>query len=667
MLAGANGPGSTTARSSRCALRIGPAFQSGICSSPSPSWPALRRLVPLATLAVLVFLLPGSVPAQFTATNANPGLPGRVIIQGGTLQVAPTLQPALDPQIAAAMQQAGQPAFALAEFDPPVAAAGDRVRYRVVLTASTEAVSLPGEPPVPPGLTLEFVGKGFSYGSGPAGAQPRTTFLYRARVERPGDFTVPAFEANAQARTVTIPAATLRAVAAGAAPPASGPRLVLEAPAETVYVGQSFPIRAMVLDASIAGGVGISPVQLLGDWFITESGTRYTREARNIGGALVQAMIIETTITPIKSGHLAVFGLGHSPVPRNPFGGAVELVNYQPLLDSEPVTVTVENLPREGRLPGFTGGIGRFSVETPQLSTPDARTGEPLSLTFAVRGQGNLSRLVPPPLEPVRGWQVFPPTSQPGGPGPPSLAGGVVFRYTLIPMSDRVRATPPIPLSFFDPQRKAYVDATVPPVALRVTGPNLEAIASSGAAARAASADKPDDTEPQLALAGLMDAPGRVVRTLAPLQTRGWFLGLQAFPALALGGLWWWDRRRRFLATHPDIVRRRVARRGVRRALRQARRAAGGSDAAALVTAGVQGLREAAAPLAGARPEALVCADVLAALPPPARTAEEGRMVRELFAAADRLQFAGAPVDHAGLLALHPRLEALLRQWRERL
>jgi len=168
-------------------------------------------------------------------------------------------------------------------------------------------------------------------------------------------------------------------------------------------------------------------------------------------------------------------------------------------------------------------------------------------------------------------------------------------------------------------------------------------------------------------LTGLAETPGWSVQSLAPLQRRGWFLALQLVPALSLGGLWVWDRRRRYLEQHPEVIRKRRAQRGLRRQLRLARRASSARDAAGFVTGAINALREACAPHGAANPEALVCADVLEELPAPERHGPNGEVVRRFFAAADSLRFGGVTRDGSDLFSLQPDLERLLDQLKARL
>lgn len=632
----------------------------------------ITRLAGLLAGVALWFIGAVSLLGQTSAPVIQP----RIIGPGGQIIIQPgvnVLQPSLDPQMAALMQQAGmdQTVTVKAEFDPPVIALGQTATYRVVVTAMIEGVALPDKPPTPPGLQLSFAGRGFQYGTGGGLMQPRTTVNYRVSVTAPGNYVMPSFTGSANGKDVKVPEARLQVLPANAPTSvAATARLVIEVPEQEFYIGQAIPVRLVLLDPGNNTVQAISQPQILGEAFISEPvPTRYRREFRPTEGRVLSAHINEVTAFPIKEGKLEFSAQAYAHVRRASSNPLAPQVLESVLMSSEPVTVTVKHLPKEGELPGFTGAIGMFAVEPPKPSTNTVRAGEPLTLTVTVRGQGNLTRLVPPKIERVRGWQAFPPMPDASPPYVIQQQNATHFTYTLIPINARVTTTPAIPFSYFDPAQKTYVDLTIPPVPITVMAAPGGTVATAEIAKVSAPGFDESDSFPgerELMLTGLAETPGRR-GNLRPMQDRPWFLLLQLVPAAALGGLWAWDRRRRYLAEHPEVVLKARARRGLKRQLRRARAAAAARDAAGFVTAAVNAMREACAPLASANPDALVCADVLQALVPVERDGREGIVVRTLFSAADALRFVERTPDGVALLKLQPDLELLLAKWRARL
>jgi hypothetical protein len=167
-------------------------------------------------------------------------------------------------------------------------------------------------------------------------------------------------------------------------------------------------------------------------------------------------------------------------------------------------------------------------------------------------------------------------------------------------------------------------------------------------------------------LSGLAPTPGKTVASLKPLQTRGWFVGVQLVPVIGFFALWQWDRRRRFLEAHPEIVRRRQARRALRHERHELEKAVAAGNATAFVLHAADAMRIAVAPHFPAHPQALVCGDVLAQLDTADQNAQAGETVRKIFAAADA-RFGLTPQTQADLLALPSAVEAVLLKLEEKL
>jgi hypothetical protein len=344
--------------------------------------------------------------------------------------------------------------------------------------------------------------------------------------------------------------------------------------------------------------------------------------------------------------------------------------------------LNVRPLPTEGQLSGFTGAIGSFAVGPPKLATNILCVGDPVRLTVTVinRSDAPFARLVAPPPPKAPEWQVFaatdhapaqpvPPTrSSPFNmlgprPQPESMQGAVTFNYTLIPLAETARATPPIPFSCFDPRSGSYADLTIPSLPVTVT-PGATPADLTALTQPPSTADQP---EQELVLQGLAASRGRIAASLVPPQQQAWFPLIQLAPAAFFFGLWNWDRRRRYLERHPDILLRRRARRALRRQRRVMQRAARVADAPRFAAAAVTAMRVACAPRYPAEPRALVGADVLPLLPEPDRSGRPGEVVRRFFAVTDATRFGTAAPNPADLLPLQPDLERVLQQLEERL
>ena len=606
----------------------------------------------------------------------------------------PTTPPLQDPLMSL---MASQPRLditsvvtATAAFDPPVVGPDELSVYRVTFNALEQSIEWPEQLSIQPSAKIRAGARGQILQTVGPFLEARTTFNYRVRSAGLGVYIVPEFIVNVYGKPVTVPAARLEVVSSPPLPRSPSPsdgegargrgaqQLVVEVPVTNLFAGQTAKVRVQLPGSQPGVVQGLAQMQLIGQGFVLDpSSARLSRGGSNLG-----AFVYDATFMPIATGKLSVFAQAY--MLGNNFGGPVVLpapaiVPGGPqytLLDSEPVELEVRPLPREGQLPGFTGAIGSFALEPPRLATNILRVGEPVTLYVRVRGEGNLARLVPPPAPQAPFWQVFAGAAD-GASAQPSPPGFTTFVYTVIPLAEAARATPPIPFSCFDPNSGRYVDLTIPPVPVTVkpgtASADLQALLEPG------SSD--NDREKELNLKDLALSPGRAAGSLVPLQQHPWFPLVELSPAAAFIGLWGWDRRRRYLEEHPRILLRRRARRAFRRECRVLRQAARRGNAERFAAAAVNAMRLACATHYPAEPRALVGSDVLETLDPTAVSQRADRacravawseggdsvIVRRFFDVADASRFDTAPADATELLALQPELDRVLQQLEARL
>jgi hypothetical protein len=625
------------------------------------------RIVGLAATALAMMTAVAFGQAPVIPPARNPAI-RPVQLTPGSRPTGPDL---FDNLVASAASfDTDSPVETRAEFDPPTVALGGRAVYRLVVTALNESVELPAAMPKVAGIELHSGGRGQSYQPTGAGKlRPETTIIFRGTATATGALTMPAFTLMAYGKPVKVPEARLTVVPPSLADTQQPPHLLLELPEGDIYVGETLRVPLMLADPGDGTMHGLTQPRITGDFIFSEPypiGGRHEAIRRN--GKVFPVFIQEVMLTPLREGPQELVGQAQSITTRVMSGQPNAFQSYSALVDSEPVVLTAKPLPKEGELPGFTGGIGAFQLESPRVSTNEVRAGEPLTLTVTVRGGGNIGRLVLPQIPSSQDWQAFPAISDGAPPSVIQQRGFAIFSYTLIPLSEKIQATPAIPFSCFDSRKHAYLDLTIPPVTITVKPGPVGALAHTKPAQSAAAGSENDEPrEKELAMTGLSETAGHTVGNLVPLQQRRWFLIFQLVPAVGLVWLWAWDRRRRFLEEHPEVILKRRARRELHRQWQLARRAALAQDVAGFVTGAINALREACAPHDAAHPGALVCGDVLAALPLSEREGPPGVVVRRLFNAADAIRFGGPLKDGAELIALRPDLERLLNQLKAKL
>jgi len=571
------------------------------------------------------------------------------------------------------------PVIATAVFDPPIVRPGEESIYRVAFNALEESVEWPGRVAGPAGLEIKAGAHGQMLAMGGALLQPRTGFNSWVRANRAGEYTIASFKVTVYGKLITVPAATLTVTASPvpAAPPPE--RLTLELDRTNLFAGQS--VRARIRFPASAGGVLLPlqtpPVQITGDGLIVDQGSlrQHTefrpRPSDKVNGAVV--LVFEVAVTPIAAGRITAFaqsfvgnrfGAGAVVFPGNGAPPVTSPVPQFTLLESPMIELDVRKLPAEGVLPGFTGAVGRFTVDDASLSVSEVAIGTPVKFTVRIRGDANsnLLRLVAPPAPVLADWQVLMATGPAAG-SAPQAQGAASFVYTLIPQSTALKSTPVIPFSYFDPDRAVYVNLSLPSLPIRVTGGTQQSEAAPAQELETAG----QNAEQEPVLQDLAPTPGLAAASLVPLQRQPWFAWIQLAPAAVFVGLWSWDRRRRFLEQHPEVIRFRLARRGLRRQRRALRKSLRAGNAAGYAAAAVEAMRVACAPHYPAHPHAIVGQDVLPLLPESDQIGRAGEVVRRFFAVADAQRFATAPANPAELVQLQNDFEKVLARLEERL
>jgi hypothetical protein len=144
---------------------------------------------------------------------------------------------------------------------------------------------------------------------------------------------------------------------------------------------------------------------------------------------------------------------------------------------SPATTIHVLRLPTENQPLDFSGAIGSLHVNA-TADRRDVDAGDSIKLTVDWTGTGNLEFFTPPDLSRVdafKGYHVY------GSNDRKSVERRSVT-YDLAPLGPEVTEIPPVPLSVYDLEKKAYVTIQTAPIPIRVTA--LKTASGLGAATR---------------------------------------------------------------------------------------------------------------------------------------------------------------------------------------
>lgn len=151
---------------------------------------------------------------------------------------------------------------------------------------------------------------------------------------------------------------------------------------------------------------------------------------------------------------------------NDPFFGNVRNVNYKVV--SDPLKISVQELPQENLPIGFPGAVGKFSMET-WLDKKQTKTNEAVTLKVKISGRGNIKLLdepaiiIPPDLE-----KYDPKISDNITKQGNLISGSRTFEYLLIPRHAGEQKIASFPFSYFDVDKKSYITINSPEFILSV-------------------------------------------------------------------------------------------------------------------------------------------------------------------------------------------------------
>ena len=151
----------------------------------------------------------------------------------------------------------------------------------------------------------------------------------------------------------------------------------------------------------------------------------------------------------------------------SPFGKRLTVNKSRPVVAEISVDSTeVLAVPTANRPDDYRGAVGQYRIFA-EAEPPQVTAGDPITLRIGVVGDGPMELVQAPPLHQIENLTSdFQVTDQ-------SLAGFVqnetkAFVTTIRPRNEDVSQIPPIPFSFFDPNKEAYVTVYTEPISIDV-------------------------------------------------------------------------------------------------------------------------------------------------------------------------------------------------------
>lgn len=163
----------------------------------------------------------------------------------------------------------------------------------------------------------------------------------------------------------------------------------------------------------------------------------------------------------------------------SPFGRS-SAVTATPVDIAVPETIdaTVRAVPKKGRPADYSGAVGRFTF-TASASPVDVHVGEPVTVSVALSGDGNIADARPAFFTDTVAYKAYEAKLSGDAPAPESPGGIKRFDQVVIPRSDALMELPALSFSYFDPVAETFKTATAGPFPLHVSAADGQAAGSA--------------------------------------------------------------------------------------------------------------------------------------------------------------------------------------------
>ena len=139
------------------------------------------------------------------------------------------------------------------------------------------------------------------------------------------------------------------------------------------------------------------------------------------------------------------------------------------ILSTDPLKVVVKALPEAGKPAGFSGAVGKYSIES-SLDKTDVEAGNPVTLRVRISGQGNIDTLQMPVLSKLDDFKVYDSAfSKKISKERLVVEGEKVTETVIVPRKPGTFTIPVLSFSYFDPKTESYKELKTQAHTLTVT------------------------------------------------------------------------------------------------------------------------------------------------------------------------------------------------------
>ena len=452
----------------------------------------------------------------------------------------------------ASLARAGDLTFT-ADVDRTTLTMNDTLMLQLTFSGGRLSIPQPSLSSIP-GFRATFAGQSqnISYINGQVTSQ--VVFSFALAPQSPGEHVIPAISMTVGGQTLTTNPIPIKVLSGSAGPaPAGGNTqdtgvahggrnlfVTTTVDKKTVTVGEQLTLLFRFYSrAPLLSQPRYQPPDTTG--FMSEDLPPQRQYVTILQGVRYQVVELATALFPTSSGK---FTIGPAALECNvqdfsdPFGDGF-FQNFfhqgQPVtLRSDPLVVSVQPVPEQGRPASFRGDVGRFDM-TARFDKKAAQVHEPLTLTVTVSGEGNVKALSAPPLPEIKEFKTYETLSslnieKKAG----RLQGSKVFTTVMKPEVSGELTFPALSLSFYDPQARTFRTVSSQPLRVRVSPAEPGAPAGPGVSYTSVG----EGLKEMGRDIRFIKTSGPVGPQKPPLQDRSWFAVAQFLPGVLFFGLW---------------------------------------------------------------------------------------------------------------------------------
>ncbi len=252
--------------------------------------------------------------------------------------------------------------------------------------------------------------------------------------------------------------------------------LVAEVSDMTPYVGESisvvYKLFVDINQVNVQNTREASSPSFNGFWNQNIEVKKWVAKNGTYGGKPHRFVIVrKTVLIPTKAGKLEIEPLEMEitagvPIGRRDFFGNMLMNDVNFTLTSGRRTISVKELPSEGKPFNFNGAVGDFEF-TVTPSKTELKSNESAQIKVELKGEGNLKLVQLPGIETSNGLEVYDPehkenikTTLNG------LSGSVYDQYAVVPLSRGKFKIPGVSFSYFNPKEGKYHSVDTAPIML---------------------------------------------------------------------------------------------------------------------------------------------------------------------------------------------------------